>query len=374
MRLNSFRDSKELIKLSGVENGDKNRVFRRVKNNYHSDELITAKINSTISGKLSIFVLKILNTMLIANPIYDAVFKYLLEDIEIARELLSVILGEEIISLDVRPQESTLRVGKTTITVYRVDFKAIVRTETGEHKKILIEIQKGKDPLDVKRFRKYLGENYKKPDLLIHPSTQLQEEVILPIVTVYFLGFDLDYITVPVLSVDCHYRNAATGEPLDPAVKEIFVELLTHNSKIIQIRRLTSDLRTRLERVLQVFNQAFQTGRPHRLDFKGTEDDDPLLKKIVTRLHRGALDEELQEQMDAEDEFEEVLLEKIRKAEQAESRADQSERLAKMALQQKEEALQQKEEALQQKEEGLAREEAFRLQIEALQKQIEKKD
>jgi hypothetical protein len=31
--------------------------------------------------------------ILIANPIYDVVFKYLLEDIDIAKELLSTILG-----------------------------------------------------------------------------------------------------------------------------------------------------------------------------------------------------------------------------------------------------------------------------------------
>ena len=44
--------------------------------------------------------------MLIANPIYDVVFKYLLDDAEIARGLLSAILGVEIVSLDVKPQET----------------------------------------------------------------------------------------------------------------------------------------------------------------------------------------------------------------------------------------------------------------------------
>jgi hypothetical protein len=39
--------------------------------------------------------------MIIANPIYDVVFKYLLEDLEIARELLSMILGEEIVSIEI---------------------------------------------------------------------------------------------------------------------------------------------------------------------------------------------------------------------------------------------------------------------------------
>ncbi|MEY4205136.1 MAG: hypothetical protein RL013_2840, partial [Bacteroidota bacterium] len=36
--------------------------------------------------------------MIIANPLYDVVFKYLLEDIEIAKELLAAILGEDIVS------------------------------------------------------------------------------------------------------------------------------------------------------------------------------------------------------------------------------------------------------------------------------------
>ncbi len=45
--------------------------------------------------------------MIIANPIYDVMFKYLLEDMEIARELLSTILGEEVQSLEVKHQETS---------------------------------------------------------------------------------------------------------------------------------------------------------------------------------------------------------------------------------------------------------------------------
>jgi hypothetical protein len=33
-----------------------------------------------------------MSSLIIANPLYDVVFKYLLEDIDIARELLSTIL------------------------------------------------------------------------------------------------------------------------------------------------------------------------------------------------------------------------------------------------------------------------------------------
>ena len=80
--------------------------------------------------------------MIIANPIYDVVFKYLLEDIEIARELLSTILGEEVVSLDVKPQETAIENTASSVSILRFDFKAIIKTKTGEHKKVLIELQK----------------------------------------------------------------------------------------------------------------------------------------------------------------------------------------------------------------------------------------
>ncbi len=44
----------------------------------------------------------------IANPIYDVVFKYLMEDTEIAKLILSTIIDEEIESLDFLPQENIL--------------------------------------------------------------------------------------------------------------------------------------------------------------------------------------------------------------------------------------------------------------------------
>ena len=93
--------------------------------------------------------------MIIANPIYDVVFKYLLEDIEIARELLSIILGEEILSLGLKPQETTTENTASSVSILRFDFKAIIKTNTGELKKVLIELQKAKQVLDVMRFRRY---------------------------------------------------------------------------------------------------------------------------------------------------------------------------------------------------------------------------
>ena len=53
--------------------------------------------------------------MQIANPIYDVVFKYLMEDAKIAKLLISSIIGEEIETLDFRPQEFTADIDKGKI-------------------------------------------------------------------------------------------------------------------------------------------------------------------------------------------------------------------------------------------------------------------
>lgn len=77
---------------------------------------------------------------------------------------------------------------------------ATLRTATGDYKKVLIEIQKANNAIDVMRFRNYLGEQYKK-----------EEEIggslrALPITTIYVLGFSLPEIESPCIRVSrCYY-------------------------------------------------------------------------------------------------------------------------------------------------------------------------
>ncbi|AEE51875.1 hypothetical protein [Haliscomenobacter hydrossis] len=53
--------------------------------------------------------------MLVANPIYDVVFKFLLEDAKIAKLLLSSIIGEAIEELAFLPQEFVSDIDKEKI-------------------------------------------------------------------------------------------------------------------------------------------------------------------------------------------------------------------------------------------------------------------
>lgn len=238
--------------------------------------------------------------MIIANPLYDIVFKYLLEDVEITRELLSAILGEEVLSVEVKPQETSTETSGD-IRILRFDFKAVVKKPNGEISKILIELQKAKKAFNAMRFRRYLGDNYRKEDEVIN-ERGLPEKRPLPIVTIYFLGFPLDSIPSSVVKINREYIDVVTQEKLD--IKEEFVELLTHDSYLIQVRKLGPITRTRLERVLQIFSPIYQSPNDrHQMDFQG-DTNDPLVKKMTERLGRAIANEEIREKMDVEDELE----------------------------------------------------------------------
>ena len=241
--------------------------------------------------------------MIIANPIYDVVFKYLLEDKEIARGLLSTIIGEEIEELTVQPQELAIRKIQTqeVIRIIRLDFKANIKTTTGEKKVVLIELQKARKLFDIMRFREYLAENYKKGEEIVTDKGETEINP-LPIITIYFLGFKLDFLTTAVIKVNRTYTDANTGLPIENAQKEAFLESLTHDSYTIQIPFLGNEVKTALQKVLRVFNQKFKIKTDkHKLDFQENTDN-YLVQKMLDRLNRAITSDEILKEMDVEDE------------------------------------------------------------------------
>ena len=87
--------------------------------------------------------------MQIANPIYDVVFKYLLDDNKIAKKLISLIIGKEIKDLELLPTEFNNVNEEKNLTVYRIDFSAKVKMEDASYMNVIIEIQKAKFPTDI---------------------------------------------------------------------------------------------------------------------------------------------------------------------------------------------------------------------------------
>jgi hypothetical protein len=79
--------------------------------------------------------------MNIANPVYDSVFKYLLDDNRVAKIFISAIIGEEITDLHFATTEAKvkLQLGETPektigipnfITVLRIDFPPAFASKT----------------------------------------------------------------------------------------------------------------------------------------------------------------------------------------------------------------------------------------------------
>ncbi len=252
--------------------------------------------------------------MLIANPIYDTNFKYLMEDAEIARKLLGLIIGEEIVTLELKPQEQSHLADLLKVHVFRMDFKATIRTADGDHKQILIELQKSNHLFDIMRFRKYLGENYARTEDVHTDSGDVK--MALPIITIYFLGFSLEKVGTALLKVTRAYLDLQTQQVLD--VKNDFIEKLTHDCYVIQIPRLPLKWRSRLERVLTVFDQRHQTDDRKVLDMEENWSDDALLERIVNRLGRAVLTPEIRSRTDFEEEVESKIGEMFRKVAQAE--------------------------------------------------------
>jgi hypothetical protein len=238
----------------------------------------------------------------IANPIYDVVFKYLLDDEKVARLLLSALLGKEVLELQFRPTEvhhEAARPDGTQLLVLRMDFAATVRLDDGGRKLVLIEIQKARNAWDVQRFRRYLGSNYASPEnVYLDPDGK---EQALPIVTIYFLGQGLECVDVPVLKVNRHYLDVVTGDEV--RITDPFVEALTHDSIVVQVNRLKNRRRTELERLLEVFDQGLASrSDPHLLDI--LEENFPEHHRaVLRRLVRAGAEQEVRDSMDVEDDI-----------------------------------------------------------------------
>ncbi len=242
--------------------------------------------------------------MLIANPIYDTFFKYLLEDVKLAKILLSAIIEEDIISLELRPQELIIDVPEKYLSILRVDFKAIIRTPDGKTKKILIEMQKSRVLFDVMRFRKYLADNYGREDEII--SHEGNKTEVLPITTIYFLNFKLKNVKFPVLKIDRNYTNAITKEITK--VKDNFIEQLTHDCYAIQIPRLKLNMQNKLEKLLSIFNQTYVTSKDRKvLNLPPEWEKDEVLRLFIEKMNKPLLNQEMIKKAEAEDEIDKIF-------------------------------------------------------------------
>ncbi len=235
----------------------------------------------------------------VANPIYDIVFKFLMEDERIAKTILSALLKKEVVEVEPRRNEYS-NSSRDNLSIFRIDFGAKVREADGTLRFILIELQKTWLETETLRFRQYLGAHYANPENIIKED---RHGYAIPMVTVYLLGHKVGDIEEPVLyvkrkSYDYNDNEVTKGLP-DP-----FVDSLTHDSIIVQIPRLHGQLNNRLERVLNVFDQTRKDFNHQTITIDENEyADDQDILYILRRLKEAASDSKLRHDMNVEDEY-----------------------------------------------------------------------
>ena len=236
----------------------------------------------------------------IANPIYDSVFKYMLDDHRIAKFMISAIIGEKIIDLEPSPQEIVVSDDMGTndknndndnkdkaktpplrpsFAVYRLDYSATIKGEDGHKKKVLIEIQKAKLPSDIMRFRQYLGSHYSNKHNVYTLNKKTRP---MRIIGIYFLGYNLDCnIDCPIIKTSTTSINAVNKKPLN--IKDPFIDSMTHDCFTIQIQKLKQKYQTDLETFLTLFKQNHTYSDNHHVL---TIDPDCYPKKYQTVIRR----------------------------------------------------------------------------------------
>jgi hypothetical protein len=283
----------------------------------------------------------------IANPIYDVVFKYMMEDDRVARAFLSAIIGEEVVELKFAAGEHTLRIPvdkdrkkaprdkpAVNLTVCRFDFSAQIALPDGGHKTVLIELQKAKLVTDIMRFRRYLGVHYQNPNNSYDSGDGRRKA--REIYCIFLLGYDIDIPDSPVVCVDNRITDVTTKKNLDAANE--FIQSLHHRSWIVQIMQLKKYRRNDLEKLLSVFDQDNLAQNQHILNVN--EDDFPEnCRPVIRRLRQAYESENMQKDMEMEDDYLEELRVREREVGQKEKIIEQKDR----ELEEKDKALEQKD-------------------------------
>jgi len=310
----------------------------------------------------------------IPNPIYDVVFRYLMQDYDSAMIILSTLINEKIKKLDFKPLTFTK---KTSVTEYNeqveqkinkhfekekqkiiannnlseldkdiaisaitikdpvtgkdvkllhLDFAAVIEKENGEEEMVMIELQKAAYETDIFRFKQYVCENFQKKRKVkkTDPDTGEEIEIELPyrLVPIFILNFKIeDEINDLMIKT----RQIKTGIFTDKELnkKNEFIDNLSYELYVVQLPYLKiaeelyfepESYKAKLFALLKLFDQrAKKTDNECRLRlFRRFFPD--FLDRVIKRLQTADIDNpDLEKQMKAEDHFLKLLLNQYNK-------------------------------------------------------------
>ena len=288
----------------------------------------------------------------IANPIYDSVFKYMMQNKKVCMILLGALLDRDVVDVEIINNE-LIKADLKKFSVLRLDFLAKIQQPDGSTEMVSIELQKAEKSTEIVRFRRYLAKLYDKEanqtEIVKRKNrkgdiVEVEIEKPIHIVAIYILGHSLSGIDEPVVYYSPQAKNAE-GKIIEDVSLNPFFKYLSHDSIVVQIPHLRKNARTRVEKFLEIFDQNnIMPNNEHFLLLDNIDNKPDGYNTIVRQLVSAAADEQVKNTMDFEDEFaedlenwtelEEIVEEQKEKlAEQKEKLAEQKEQLSKQCAQ-----------------------------------------
>ncbi len=237
----------------------------------------------------------------VANPIYDSVFKFLMEDERIAKTVLTALLKKEVVSVEMRRHEHP-NITRDNISMFRIDFAARVKEDDGSIRLILIELQKTWLDTETLRFRRYLAAQYNAEENILKDGEN--KGFAVPMVAVYLLGHRVGDIDKAVVYVN-HKALDYDGKEVENGMKDPFINSLTHDSILVQIPLLHGKINNHLDKVLSVFDQTQRDKKNQQIvciDADNFKDDSEMMY-ILHRLSLASMNAEIRQEMNDEDEY-----------------------------------------------------------------------
>ncbi len=250
--------------------------------------------------------------MKIANPSYDTVFKYLMQDLRAARIIISAILKRKIKDLkQVRNDVPVSEVSKPEwhMNLLRLDYTAVIVGDDGKERAVCIELQRMKEESEVRRFRRYLGAYYQDQSLVGNDNQPL------PIVVIYILGHLLPNIKVEDKSV-LYVKPSVTdydGGEVKIDGTENFIDGLTHEMAIVLLPNVK---RVRPGGILEALMSLFDYGRNKEVleiddrakQYTLTTEDESDVMWVQARLSTAVAERDVQQVLEMEMQGEEMYI------------------------------------------------------------------
>jgi hypothetical protein len=241
----------------------------------------------------TIYLSKGSGIMKIINPLYDNGFKYLMDNPRYARKFLSAVLDADVEQAALCNQVNIYPDENCGLVFLRLDFNVKVKQDQGIVKDVMVIIQKSKLSSD------HRAHNGFGCDLFRNHRQNNREQSVIPAsdaINVYLLGYNLD--DLPYMSISVNQNIVVPDNGV--YTKSYSIENIAP-IHIIQVRRLPDSRRTRLEKMMMFFNQAWCTHNRYVLDLQevpaGYQD-------VAEYLHVPLMDQQFTRTLELEEEME----------------------------------------------------------------------